>query len=90
MAAREAGAEVRLGDKTLYFATDPVAVDHDRSWPDPTPGASRPGCAPIASAPPDSDSTFVRMQPEHIEIAGKLGLGRERQSKIDLRSLKLA
>ena len=76
-------------NKTLYFATDPVAVD--------TVGlglidAKRKevGMAPIASATPDSDSTFVRMQPEHIEIAGKLGLGESDESKIDLRSVKLA
>jgi uncharacterized protein (DUF362 family) len=76
-------------NKTLYFATDPVAVD--------TIGLGlidakrkEAGMAPIASAPPDSDSNFVRMQPEHIEIAGVLGLGESDESKIDLRSFKLA
>ncbi len=76
-------------NKTLYFATDPVAVD--------TIGLGvidakrrEVGMATIAAAPPDADSIFVRMQPEHIELAGLLGLGESDDSKIDLKVVKLA
>lgn len=42
-----------------------------------------------AGAPQDADSHFVRMQPEHVEIAGALGLGVSDREKIDLRSIRL-
>lgn len=75
-------------NKTLYFATDPVAVDTiGLGVIDAKRGEM--GMARIAAAPPDRDSLFVRMQPEHIEIAGLLGLGESDESKIDLRVLKL-
>ncbi|MBI4877359.1 MAG: DUF362 domain-containing protein [Acidobacteria bacterium] len=75
-------------NKTLYFGTDPVALDaiglgiidgkrHEA------------GMAPIALAQADQDSLYVRMQPEFIEIAGVLGLGESDESKIDLRPVKL-
>ena len=38
---------------------------------------------------PDKFSTFVHRQPEHVEIAGALGLGVWDRSKIDLRQLKV-
>ena len=34
---------------------------------------------------PDKVSTFVHRQPEHVEIAGALGLGEWDRKKIDLR-----
>jgi len=34
---------------------------------------------------PDKFSTFVHRQPEHVEIAGALGLGVWDRNKIDLR-----
>ncbi len=75
--------------KTMYFATDPVAVD--------TIGLSvidakraQMGMQAIALAYADQDSVFVRMQPEFIEIAGVLGLGESNEAKIDLRTFKLA
>lgn len=75
--------------KTLYFATDPVAVD--------TIGLGviddkrvQAGMQPIALAPADDDSHFTRMQPEHIEIAGGLGLGESDPDKIDLKTVRLA
>jgi uncharacterized protein (DUF362 family) len=74
--------------KTLYFATDPVAVDtiglgviDDKR--------TQSGMQPIALAPADNDSLFVRMQPEHIEIAGLLGLGESDPDKIDLKTIAL-
>ena len=45
---------------------------------------------PLISAPPDGDSVFVRMQPEHVEIAGLLGLGESNEDRIDLKKFKLA
>ncbi len=75
-------------NKTLYFSTDPVAMD--------TVGLDvidtkrmQSGMQPIALAPSDNDSMFTRMQPEHIEIAGLLGLGEGNLDKIDLRTIPL-
>jgi uncharacterized protein (DUF362 family) len=74
--------------KSMYFATDPVAVDRIGLGVIDDQRA-RMGMQPIALAPADSDSVFVRMQPEHIEIAGALGLGESDESKIDLKTIKL-
>lgn len=38
---------------------------------------------------PDKVSTFVHRQPEHVEIAGALGLGVWDRNKIDLRQVQL-
>jgi uncharacterized protein (DUF362 family) len=75
-------------NKTMYFSTDPVAVDTIGLGVIDARRAAA-GMAPIASAPPDNDSMFVRMQPEHIELAGLLGLGESDDRKIDLKALKL-
>jgi len=37
---------------------------------------------------PDQFSTCVHRQPEHVEIAGALGLGEWDRAKIDLRPFK--
>jgi uncharacterized protein (DUF362 family) len=74
--------------KTLYFATDPVAVDRV-GWTVLDNKRAQAGMQPIISAPPDQDSVYVRMQPEHIEIAGMLGLGESDEDKIDLKKFKL-
>jgi uncharacterized protein (DUF362 family) len=60
--------------KTLYFSTDPVAMDRI-GWNELDKQRALVGMAPIADAKPDADSGFVRMQPEHVDIAGALGLG---------------
>lgn len=74
--------------KTMYFATDPVAVDAiGLSVIDAKRGQM--GMEPIVDAKPDQDSVFARMQPEFIEIAGVLGLGVSDESKIDLRKITL-
>ncbi len=75
--------------KTLYFATDPVAVDTIGLEVIDTKRAQS-GMQPIALAPADDDSLFVRMQPEYIEIAGLLGLGESDPEKIDLKSIALS
>jgi len=75
--------------KTMYFSTDPVAVDRI-GWNVLDDKRGQMGMQPIALAHADNDSVFTRMQPEHVEIAALLGLGEGREAKIDLRKLKLA
>ena len=74
---------------TMYFATDPVALDKT-GWKALDVERAKRGMPLIADAKPDPDSTFVRMQPEHVEIAGALGMGMWDDKKIDLRRFKLA
>jgi hypothetical protein len=75
--------------KTMYFATDPVALDKtglkviDQK-------RKQVGMQPIALSRPDRDSHFLNCQVEHIEIAGALGLGVFDDAKIDVRSIHLA
>jgi hypothetical protein len=75
--------------KTMYFSTDPVAMDRI-GWTALDAKRVEMGMKPLALAYRDEDSSFVRMQPEHIEIAGLLGLGEADSSKIDLRQVRLA
>jgi uncharacterized protein (DUF362 family) len=75
--------------QTIYFATDPVALDRV-GWKVIDEKRRQMGMLPVGEAPPDADSTFYRMQPEHVEIAGALGLGIFDDAKIDLRSLELS
>jgi hypothetical protein len=74
--------------KTLYFATDPVALDHI-GWEVIDAKRVSVGMKKLVEDTPDHFSTFVHRQPEHIEIAGSLGLGEWDRSKIDLREVKL-
>jgi uncharacterized protein (DUF362 family) len=67
--------------KTMYFATDPVAMDRI-GWRVIDEKRAELGLAPIALLKPDADSTYLNCQPEHIEIAGALGLGEFEDSKI--------
>ncbi|MBC7925949.1 MAG: DUF362 domain-containing protein [Bryobacteraceae bacterium] len=75
--------------KTMYFATDPVALDRTGLKAIDAKRTEM-GMLPIAAGNPDKDSTFLNMQVEHIEIAGALGLGVYDEKKIDVRRLKLA
>jgi len=75
--------------KTMYFATDPVALDKT-GWKIIDAKRAEVGRLPIALAKPDQDSRWVNMQVEHIEIAGALGLGTFDDKKIDVRRVKLA
>jgi uncharacterized protein (DUF362 family) len=75
--------------KTMYFATDPVAVDRV-AWTVIDNKREQSGMKPIALAYADDDSVFTRMQPEFIEIAGALGLGESDEEKINLKRVKLA
>jgi uncharacterized protein (DUF362 family) len=74
--------------KTLYFGTDPVALDRV-GWNVLDMKRGQMGMAPIALAADDQDSNFIRMQPEHVELASMLGLGVADEDKIDLRRIRL-
>ena len=72
---------------TLYFATDPVALNHI-GWEAIDAKRVSVGRKKLVEDTPDQFSTFVHRQPEHIEIAGALGLGEWDRAKIDLRQFK--
>jgi hypothetical protein len=74
--------------QTLYFATDPVALDRI-GWKEIDNKRLAMGMKPVAETKPDRFSTFVRRQPEHVEICGALGLGTWDERKIDLRKREL-
>jgi len=75
--------------KTMYFATDPVALDKTGLG---VIDAKRKqvGMQSIALSKPDKDSHFLNCQVEHIEIAGNLGMGVFDDAKIELKHFKLA
>jgi len=75
--------------KTMYFATDPVALDHI-GWREIDKKRAKVGKPAIALDRPDKFSTFISRQPEHVEIAGALGLGEWDLQKIDLRRISLS
>jgi len=74
--------------KAIFFATDPVALDHV-CWREIDEKRLAVGRLKLAEELPDEFSTFVRKQPEHVEIAGALGLGEWEWDKIDLRRIAL-
>jgi hypothetical protein len=75
--------------KKMYFSTDPVAIDRvGREELDQKRVAM--GMLSLQNALRDPNSNFVRMQPEHVEIAGALGLGEADLKKIDWRKQALA
>jgi uncharacterized protein (DUF362 family) len=73
---------------TLYFATDPVALDHV-GWDVIDAKRVSVGMKKLVEDTPDQFSTYVHRQPEHVEIAGALGLGEWDRAKMDVRQLKL-
>ena len=72
----------------LYFATDPVALDRV-GWKALDAQRAAVGMKPIAEAKPDDVTSIFNRQPEHIEIAGALGLGIWDERRIDLRKREL-
>jgi uncharacterized protein (DUF362 family) len=74
--------------KTIYFATDPVALDRI-CWKAIDEKRLAMGMKTIAEDRPDKYSTFWNRQPEHVEIAGAMGLGEWNEAKIDSRRIKL-
>ena len=69
--------------KTIYFATDPVALDRV-GWKEIDRKRIAVGMRTIAEDRPDKFSTFLSRQPEHVEIAGAMGLGEWDEAKIKL------
>jgi uncharacterized protein (DUF362 family) len=74
--------------KAMYFATDPVALDHV-GWRVIDEKRKEVGKATLALDRPDQFSTFVSRQPEHVEIAGAMGLGEWEWGKIEVRRERL-
>jgi hypothetical protein len=72
----------------MYFSTDPVAIDHI-GWEEIDKKRLDAGMPSIALDRPDQFSTFVSRQPEHVELAGALGLGVWDRAKIQLVEKKL-
>jgi uncharacterized protein (DUF362 family) len=68
--------------KRIYFSTDPVAMDKI-GWEELDKKRVAEGMKPLAEAYPDPFSTYVRMQPEHVDIAGALGLGVFNRERIE-------
>ena len=74
--------------KTMYFATDPVALDKTGLKAIDAQRAAK-GMAPIALSKPDNDSHYLNCQVEHIEFAGMLGLGEFDDKKISVKRFEL-
>jgi uncharacterized protein (DUF362 family) len=74
--------------RTMYFATDPVALDHI-CWKALDEKRVSVGMKQIAEDRPDKFSTFLSRQPEHVEIAGALGLGEWDEKKIEVRKISM-
>ncbi|MBI3681050.1 MAG: DUF362 domain-containing protein [Acidobacteria bacterium] len=73
---------------TLYFATDPVALDHV-GWRRIDEKRVAVGKKKLVEDTPDEFSTFIHRQPEHVEIAGGLGLGVWDWDKIRYQHIRL-
>jgi hypothetical protein len=73
---------------TVYFSTDPVSLDHI-GWEVIDAKRESVGMKKLVESLPDKNSTFVHRQPEHVEIAGALGLGVWDRKKIDLRKVSV-
>jgi hypothetical protein len=74
--------------RTMYFATDPVALDRV-CWKAIDEKRLSVGMKPIAEDAPDQYDTFLHRQPEHIEIAGAMGLGEWDLAKINLKKISI-
>jgi uncharacterized protein (DUF362 family) len=74
--------------KRIYFSTDPVAMDKI-GWEELDKKRVAMGMKPLAEASMDKFSNYVRMQPEHVDIAGALGLGVSDLTQIKLREVEL-
>jgi hypothetical protein len=74
--------------KTVYFGTDPVALDRtgltviDEQ-------RKKSGLWPVAAAKTDDIWTVPERQPQHIDNAGKAGLGESDPEKIQLKKLQI-
>ena len=73
---------------TMYFATDPVALDKV-GWRAIDEKRAEVGMPPIALLKPDEDSQWLNCHVEHIELAGNMGLGVHDPKKIRLKRVRL-
>ncbi len=73
---------------TIYFATDPVALDRV-GWTVIDQKRVSVGMKPVQLAPADEYSHWQNRQPEHIEIAGMMGLGEWDPARIYHRQVRL-
>ncbi len=73
---------------TFYFSTDPVAVDKV-CWRVIDEKRAEMGMEEVGKAAPDADSSYYRMQPEHVEISAAMGLGLFKDEDIDHRAIDL-
>ena len=71
---------------TMYFATDPVALDTVCA-PEVDKVRVAKGLKPVGET---IDPGFLRRQPEHIEIAGAIGLGEADPKKIQIQRIELS
>jgi uncharacterized protein (DUF362 family) len=78
---------------SLFFATDPVALDHI-GWQIIDQQRKRKGLAPVGAVGKlgldAGRESFDMRQPQHIALAGTLGLGVFDSEKIDCRRVQLA
>lgn len=74
--------------KTMYFATDPVALDKT-GWQAIDKKRAAVGRPPIALLKPDQDSRWLNAQVEHIELASNFGLGVFDEDRIRLKRIDL-
>jgi Domain of unknown function (DUF362) len=74
--------------KTLYFGTDPVALDKV-GWKVVDEKRTALGLEPVAFSRADQHNRFSHPQVEHIELAGILGLGEFSDEKIQIKRLDL-
>ena len=70
--------------KTMYFGTDPVALDKT-GWQVVEAKRKLEGLPPTSQTGPGDKFNHYWGQPEHIELAGNLGLGIFADDKIDLK-----
>jgi uncharacterized protein (DUF362 family) len=75
--------------KTLFFGTDPVALDKTGLRVIDAKRAAV-GMSSIALSKPDDESHYLNCQVEHIEIAGMLQLGMFADDKIHVKRINMA
>lgn len=74
--------------KTMYFGTDPVALDKT-GWKIIDAKRATVGLPPVAETAPGDKFNNYWGQPEHIELAGNLGLGVFADDKIEVKKYSL-
>jgi hypothetical protein len=76
--------------KTIYFATDPVALDKI-GWRTIDQKRASLGLPPVVDAPYEPPYfNFSQVRPDHIDVAGAMGLGEWREDRIHFRLTRLA